>query len=102
GLGDPDGGGLGARQAAAEKLAAALRRGDRGAEMALRDLLDRPPSAEARRRAARLLAEAKPVPFTEEELRAIRAVGVLEQIASDEAKALLEPLAKGGPSLLTA
>jgi hypothetical protein len=70
--------------------------------VALRDLLDRPPSSEARHRAHRLLADAKPIPFTAEELRAIRAVGVLEQIADEDAKAILKRLSGGGPSLLTA
>src|SRR5262249_11514671 len=89
------------RGAAVRKLREALRRGDRTMEMALRDFVASPPSLESHLRARRLLAEAKPTPFTEEELRAIRAVGVLEQIANDEAKALLERLAKGGPALLT-
>jgi WD40 repeat protein len=102
GLADLDHDDFDARQAASKKLAEALRRGDRGAEVALRDLLDRPPSSEARHRAHRLLADAKTIPFTSEELRAIRAVGVLEQIADEDAKALLKRLSGGGPSLLTA
>jgi hypothetical protein len=93
---------FGARQAAEKALAAALRRGDRAAEAALRELVASPPSLEPCLRARRLLGRAKQIPFTREELRLIRAVGVLEQVATDEAKALLTRFSKGGPSLLTA
>jgi WD40 repeat protein len=101
-LADLDADDFAMREAAARKLAAALRRGDRGIEAALRDLLASPPSLEPFLRAQRLLAQATPIPFTAEELRVIRAVGVLEQIGDGGAKALLKRLCQGGPSLLTA
>jgi hypothetical protein len=89
------------RQAAEKKFREALRRGDRATELALCELVASPPSLEPWLRARRLLMQAKPIPFTADELRAIRAMGVLEQIASDEAKELLKRLSEGGPSLLT-
>jgi hypothetical protein len=88
------------RRAAADRLAQALKRGDRAVELALRGVIDTPRSLEAFRTAERLLAGAKPVPFTPDELRTIRAVGVLERIGSDDARALLKRLASCGPSLI--
>jgi WD40 repeat protein len=91
------------REAATRKLAEALKRGDRGVEMALRDLLGRKPSLEAYRRAERLLRQhgGQAVKYSPEELRQVRAVAVLEGIGNDEAKALLKKLAGGAPALLT-
>jgi WD40 repeat protein len=88
------------REAATKRLAESLRRGDRAAELALRELSERPPSLESHHRARRLLAGCHPIPFKAEEHRILRAVGVLEQIGDADAKALLERLSKGGPSLL--
>src|SRR5262249_58564795 len=90
------------RQIATKRLAEALKSGDRAVEQGLRELLEKPPSLEAQLRARKLLTSAGPKPYAAEELRIIRAVGVLGQIGSDESKALLKRLAKGGPSLLTA
>jgi WD domain, G-beta repeat len=53
------------------------------------------PSAEARQRVERLLAKADDPTGSPERLRALRAVQVLEQIGSAEARQLLETLSKG-------
>jgi WD40 repeat protein len=68
------------------------------AEPTLRDSLAKKPSAEIRRRLSRLLDRARPRVLTAEQLRAVRAVEVLEQIGSREARALLRSLAAGAPS----
>jgi RNA polymerase sigma factor (sigma-70 family) len=80
-----------ARQAASRELAAL---GER-AEPALVEILRGAASAEVRRRAEDLLERLRgPVPSLER-LRTIRAVAVLEQIGSTEARQVLEGLARG-------
>ncbi len=67
------------------------------AEPALRKAVADAASAQVRRRAAELLSVLDgPVTF-HENLRAIRAVEVLERIATPDARQLLESLAKGAP-----
>jgi hypothetical protein len=67
------------------------------AEPALRKALEAKPSPEQRRQVEELLAAlASPGrPLTAEELREVRAVLVLERLASPEARRLLEALAEG-------
>ena len=68
--------------------------GDRAAE-ALREALGKKPSAEARKRIQALLRLLNnPLP-DRETLRAVRAMGALEDIGTREAKAILETLAGG-------
>ncbi|HEY7326379.1 MAG TPA: sigma-70 family RNA polymerase sigma factor [Gemmataceae bacterium] len=67
------------------------------AEPALRAALDAKPSPEQRRRIEELLAAA-PSPPTQEELRQLRALIVLERIGTAEARRLLKEVAKGPPS----
>jgi hypothetical protein len=92
-----------ARTVAESKLAARLECGEHAVELALRDLLARKPSLEAYRRAERLLHRhiVRPVCYSSDELRYIRAVAVLEHIGSKYAVALLKRLAGGAPAILT-
>jgi WD40 repeat protein len=62
---------------------------------ALRAALAKNPPPELRRRLARLLAQVRPRVPTAEQLRAVRAAEVLEQIATPDARALLKSLAEG-------
>jgi RNA polymerase sigma factor (sigma-70 family) len=64
---------------------------------ALREVAAKSPSAEARRRAEGLLGEMENGVIPPRELRALRAVEVLEWIATPEARARLIDLAKGAP-----
>jgi WD40 repeat protein len=64
---------------------------------ALREVLAKSPSAEARRRAEGLLREMEEGVTPRYELRAVRAVEVLEWMATPEARAHLTELAKGAP-----
>lgn len=63
----------------------------------LRHVLDDKPTLETRRRVERLLDALEEEQLSGEELRAWRAVGVLERIDTAEARRLLEKLAKGTP-----
>lgn len=69
------------------------------AEPALRKALENSPSAELRRRAEKLL-EALPgwVIKDPDTLRIVRAIWVLQRIATPEARAILEKLAAGAPA----
>jgi HEAT repeat protein len=74
----------------------------RQAEGALRKVLDGKPSADMRRRVQQLLEklpkDTRPEPGpVSEDLQALRAVEVLEGIGTDEARQVLEELAKGPP-----
>jgi hypothetical protein len=67
------------------------------AEPALRKMLENPPSAEVRRRLEKLLAKPDEQGLSGGVLHAVRAVEVLEHIATPEARQLLEKLAAGTP-----
>jgi len=79
-----------------EKATAGLAELGELAEPALRRALVGRPSAELRRRAESLL-EILAAPPSPERLRALRAVEVLEQLATPEARGLLAVLAHGAP-----
>jgi hypothetical protein len=66
-------------------------------EAALREAVAKAPSAEARRRAEDLLREMANRVTPPRELRALRAVEVLEWIGTEEARARLLELTKGSP-----
>jgi len=66
------------------------------AEGDLREALAGSPSLEQRRRIEELLEKLEAVPKSAEQLRGLRAVFVLEQIGSREAREVLEKLANGG------
>jgi hypothetical protein len=67
----------------------------RSAVPAMRQALAKKPSLEVRRRLERLLELAEEQPLASEELRAVRAIVLLERIGSKESRALLASLAKG-------
>jgi RNA polymerase sigma factor (sigma-70 family) len=67
------------------------------AAAALRGVVAKAPSLEARRRAERLLQEIESAVAPPRERRALRAVEVLEWIATQEARACLLELTKGAP-----
>jgi hypothetical protein len=91
-LADLDSDQFGKREAAAERLRAL---GDRAAG-ALREALQARPSLEKRRRLEALL-KALEEPPSGEPLRELRAVAVLEHIATPEAVKVLEGLSRGAP-----
>jgi hypothetical protein len=64
---------------------------------ALRETLNKSPSPEARRRIEQLLAKVDDVSTSSEPLRSLRAIEVLERIATPEARKLLGKLAAGAP-----
>ena len=89
-----------------ENASKELKKIGKPAEPLLRKALDGNPSAEVRRRIEELLEaglEARPVKnlppgiLDSEPLRTVRAIRVLEQIGTPEARAILEKLAKGDP-----
>jgi hypothetical protein len=82
-----------AREAAAKELAAL----EFKAEAGLVAVLEGKPRLEFRKRAEGLLARLRQLPVPVEQLRQIRAVQVLEQIGSPEARQVLAALAGGGP-----
>jgi hypothetical protein len=61
------------------------------------EALRRAPSLEAERRIRRLLAEPHKARWSPDMLRRLRAVAVLERVATPEARAVLGALAKGAP-----
>lgn len=65
------------------------------AESELRATLVKASSLELRRRLERLIARPRPLVSSPETLRYLRAIGVLEQIASKDSKSLLEELSRG-------
>jgi WD40 repeat protein len=67
------------------------------AEGPLREALRNKPTAEQRKRMEHLLARLKEKPRDGDQLRAARAIVVLERIASPEARQVLEALAGGAP-----
>jgi RNA polymerase sigma factor (sigma-70 family) len=81
-----------------EKAAAELDKLGELARPALEEALKKRPSVEARRLIVELLGRIKPGgTLPAEDLRRVRAVEVLEGIATPEAKRVLEELAKGAP-----
>jgi WD40 repeat protein len=78
-----------------ERATAALREHGAAAEAALREVVAKSASAEARRRAEELLKEIANGVIPPDELRNLRAVEVLEWAATPEARAHLRKLAKG-------
>jgi RNA polymerase sigma factor (sigma-70 family) len=74
-----------------------LRQIGRPAATVLREAKNKSTSVEVRRRAGTLLAELEESPVTTGELRALRAVEVLEWVATPAARQLLAELAKGAP-----
>jgi hypothetical protein len=81
--------------AAREKARARLEELGEQASSALVEALGRKPSLEARRRLEALLARQRGVLRDPETLRAVRAVAVLEDIGTPEARAVLKTLAGG-------
>jgi WD40 repeat protein len=67
------------------------------AEPGLRHFLKHKLSLESRRRAERLLAQLERKPLSSDTLRLLRAVELLERVATKECKALLQTLAAGSP-----
>jgi hypothetical protein len=102
-LANLDAGEFDKREAAATKLAAALARGEHEVEQALRQLLEKKPSPEVRRRARQLLRpyNEQPLPLPPDVRRAARAIAVLERIGGAEGIALLKKLAAGALDIQT-
>jgi hypothetical protein len=78
-----------------QRAARELERLGEQAETALRQALKKSPSLEARRRMEALLDQLRGPPPTVDQLRALRAIEVLERIDSPEARHLLEKLSRG-------
>jgi WD40 repeat protein len=81
-----------------QRAEAALAKMGRSAEAVLRRAAAKPPSAEVRRRATRLLAKLAPARPRPEDLRAVRGVQALEYAGTAEARELLTRLAAGPPT----
>ena len=92
-LADLDSDEFSVREAAAQDLE---KLGDAAAET-YRKALEQRPSPERRRRIEKLLSKLERRVVTGEELRSVRAVEVLEHIATPEARQLLQKLADGAP-----
>jgi hypothetical protein len=92
-LADLDGDSFPVRQ----RVTADLKKLEKVAEPALRNLLASRPSLEVRRRAEKLLAELDEPHLSAELLFVLRGVEVLERMASPEARKVLEELAAGQP-----
>jgi len=92
-IADLDDDDFGARERAMKELETL---GDE-ANDALREVLRGNPSAEVRRRVEHLLKGRDPAAIPTSQLRAVRAVEVLEQMRTAEAMELLKELAKGDP-----
>jgi WD40 repeat protein len=67
---------------------------------ALQKLLANPPSLEARKRAEQIIEKVTVLTLSTEQLRLVRALEVLEQVGTGEARQVLETLAKGAPGAL--
>jgi hypothetical protein len=80
-----------------ERAMAELEKLGAPAEAALRKVLQGEPSLEVRRRAERLLEKLEARVTSPDVLRALRALEVLEQIGTPEARQVLEKLARGAP-----
>ena len=80
-----------------QRAAADLEQLGEAAAPALRQALARDLSAEARRRVQQLLRKGQELVPSGEPLRALRAVEVLEQVGTSEARRVLQSLARGAP-----
>jgi hypothetical protein len=80
-----------------QKALAELEQLDRAAESALRKTLANQPSVQVRRQIELLLAKREAIPSSEQ-LRTLRALEVLEHIGSQEARQVLQSLARGAPA----
>jgi WD40 repeat protein len=80
-----------------QRAEAGLAKAGRSAEAVLRRAAAKPPSAEVRRRAERLLAALAPSRPRPEDLRAVRGAQALEYAGTAEARELLARLAAGPP-----
>ena len=80
-----------------ERAVKALAKAGLDGESALHQMLQGAPSLEVRRRGELLLDHLTGVPPTPEQLRELRALEVLERLASPEARAVLQALAHGAP-----
>lgn len=83
--------------AARERATAALREYGPVTAAALREVVAKSSSAEARRRAGELLREMESGVIPPGEFRALRAVEVLEWIGTPDARARLRELTQGAP-----
>ena len=83
-----------------ETASRSLREFSHRIEPALRKALAKDSSAEARRRLKSLLAHLDPIVIPPAQLRAQRAIEVLEWLATPPARELLSNLAKGAPNAL--
>lgn len=90
-IGDLDADDFDRREAASAELA----RLGKAAESALKGVLEGKPSPEARKRAEALLKRLGEPRVSPAELQALRAVEVLERIATPEARRVIESVAKG-------
>jgi hypothetical protein len=81
-----------------QRAEAQLARAGRSAEPVLRRAVERPPSAEVRRRAERLLEALAPWRLSTEDTRAARGVQALEYAGTAEAREALAALAAGPPA----
>jgi hypothetical protein len=90
--------GLGsARFSERERAAKELEKAGLAMEPALRKVLESPPSLEVRRRMELILDRLAAATPPAEQVRALRAVEVLERLGTAEARRLLEGLARGAP-----
>jgi hypothetical protein len=81
-----------------QRAEAQLAKAGRWAEPVLRRAAEKPPSAEVRRRAQRLLEAFASSGLRPEEMRAVRGVQALEYAGTPEARAALAALAAGPPA----
>jgi len=87
-----------ARANARQQARLALEQLEELAEPALRQVLETKPSLEVRRQVEAILEKLDRTPYSPERVRAARALAVLEQAASEEARKHLQLLAGGAPA----
>src|SRR5439155_24570181 len=85
------------RFAVREKANQELEKLGEAAAHVIRKNLQGQASPEVRRRLETLLTKQNQLPLPPDRLRAVRAVEILEHVATPEAQALLQDLAKGAP-----
>jgi RNA polymerase sigma factor (sigma-70 family) len=83
-----------ANYATREKAAKGLAAAGESAIVPLQRLLEKPPSIEAAKRAEAILQKLPEPALTPERLRALEAIGLLEQLRTPEASALLQEIAR--------